>query len=163
PGFWESQTGDKPSDADLLAVQLAALYRFDDAMVANRNAKGQKDFNDKGEVDKLTRTELAAKNLEIRKAAFTGVTEFLTAQKEVGPLGPWIEIEQCYFDVKLGEHLDDVEKRCWKILGDAPPKPEEITDQQRYDQTYAELVAKARQQWFDAMLRQRAFVTAMNL
>ncbi|HEY2882574.1 MAG TPA: hypothetical protein VGJ15_09075, partial [Pirellulales bacterium] len=162
-GFWESQTGDQPSDAELLAVQLPALYRFDDAMVANRNAKGQKDFNDKGEVDKLTRTELAAKNLEIRKAAFTGVAEFLAAQKDVGPLAPWIEMEQSYLDVKLGQHLAEVEKRSWKILGDAPPKPEEISDEKRYNQTYAELLAKMRQQWFDALLRQRAFVTVMNL
>ena len=32
-----------------------------------------------------------------------------------------------------------------------------------YDKTLEELVAQAQQQYFDAVLRQRAFTTAMNL
>ena len=154
------QLTDAADAGDRLMAEVPALYRLVDAMIRNRQAAAEQELHDKGEVDKLTRTQLAAKKAEIRKAARTGVAKRLAeeAAKEKGPLAPWLRIEKAYLDVGLDQNLPGVEVECWKILGEPPPK-------QDLDAEAAEELSPAqiREQFFDSLLQQRAFVTVMNL
>ncbi len=147
-------------EPDQRFVQVPALYRLVDRMIAGRIAAAEQELHDKGNVDKLTRTELAHKKADIRKAARAGVAARLAAAAAAdlkGPLASWLRIERAYLDVQLEQNLAQVEAECWKIMGEAPPKPadpdaaEELTPIQ------------LRQRAFDALLRQRAFATLMNL
>ena len=147
--------------ADRLAVQIPALHRLVDAMLANRQTLAEQQLGDEGEQNKLTRKELAAKKAEFRKAARAGVAARLAAEtaKEQAPLAAWLKIEQTWLDVQLDQNLGHVEQQCWQILGEAPPKTE--PDDADEDDQLSE--PKMRQQFFDAMLKQRAFTTVMNL
>ncbi len=153
---------DADEAADRLGVEIPALYRLVDSMIANRQAAAERELEDKGQTDRLTRTELAKKKADIRRAARAGVAARLAAEigraKPNDPLIPWFSMEQAYLDVGLDQNLGQIEQHCWKILGDAPPKfdPDAEPDEN-------ETAAQMRQKLFDAVLRQRAFVTAMNL
>ncbi len=149
---------------DRLAAEVPALYRLIDAMLANRVTSAEQKLNDQGGQDKLTRQELAAKKAEIRKAAREGLLKrFGEAANQVeGPLAPWLRIERLWLNVQLGQNLAQVEEECWKILGDAPPTPNAATAED--DDKAAELAqSRAMQEFFESMLRQRAFTTVMNL
>ena len=154
------QLSNAPDAGGQLMAEVPALYRLVDSMIRNRQAAAEKELHDKGEVDKLTRTELAAKKADIRKAARSGVAKRLAdeAAKDKWPLAPWLRIEKAYLDVGLDQDLAGVEAECWKILGELPTK-------QDLDAEAAEELppAKIREKFFDSLLRQRAFVTVMNL
>ena len=146
-----------------LRIEIAALYRLDDAMFAARNAKLNQEFRDKGGVDKLTRKELAEKNAEFRKAALAGVAKHLSeladqAAKDKTPLADWFQIEQTWFDVQLEQNFDTILAFCWTKLGELPPKPEANADAIKDIS-----LEKLQQDVLDGLLRQRAFATAMNL
>jgi hypothetical protein len=143
---------------DRLMVQVAALYRLVDAMIANRQASGERQLADQGEQDKLTRKDLAAKKMELRSAAQVGVAARLVemAAKEKGPLAPWLQIEQIRLDVGLNQNLNQVEAQCWKILGETPPKQEEDADEDAEG-------GQGGQRFFDSVLKHRALTTVMNL
>ncbi len=114
----------EPGTTDPLVTEVPALYRLVNSMIANRQAAAKETLHDAGSVDKLTRTELAAKIAEFRKAAREGVAARLASEaaKKPGSLEPWLRIEQSYLDVQLDRNLDDIAARCWNILGEAPPK-----------------------------------------
>ena len=76
---WRDLT-DQAELAERLAVELPALLRLDDAMLANRIALEERKLKDQGEQDKLTRKELAAKRAAIRKAARTGLAARLAKE-----------------------------------------------------------------------------------
>jgi Vault protein inter-alpha-trypsin domain/von Willebrand factor type A domain len=169
-------TAGQDSAEERLSVQLPALYRLVDAMIANRYARADKEFHDSGKVDQLTRTELAKKRAEQTKAARAGVAARLAAEAERGndskgggPLAPWLRIEQAYLDVQLNQHLPEVEKQCWQILGEVPPAADSSADGPRAADATDESdgqspnVAAMQKRLFDALLGQRAFATAMNL
>jgi predicted Zn-dependent protease len=141
-----------------LIQQVSALYRWTDAMLVNRQAAEERKLADAGGVDKLTRQELAKKKAEFKKSARTAVAERLgaAAEKDKTPLASWLRIEQTWLDVQLDQRLAQVEAECWKILGEAPAK---IAD----DDLEVPTPAQQAQRFFDAVLRQRAFVTVMNL
>ncbi len=147
------------SDAEEPVDRLAALHRLVDAMLANRQSLAEQQLGDQGEQNKLTRKELAAKKAELRKATRTAVAARLAAEaaKEQGPLAAWLKIEQTWLDVQLDQNLAQVEEQCWQILGEAPPKLEADADDDDLTDS------RARQQFIDAMLKQRAFTTVMNL
>jgi predicted Zn-dependent protease len=148
-----------PTDepAQRLTVQVPALYQWVDAMLANRRAAAERGLQDAGGVDKLTRPELAKKKAEFTKEARQGVAARLVAaaDKEKGPFAAWLRIEQTWLDVQLDRQLAQVEEHCWQILGEAPVPPA--------DDDVELTSAQQTLQFFDAMLRQRAFVTVMNL
>ena len=121
------------SDADdapaRQAAQIAALYRLDDAMLTNRQAMPTAELRDRGNVDKLTRKELAEKRAEFRKAAVAGLAKRLAdeasrAEKENRPLADWLKIEQAWLDLQLDQNQEKVLAFCWTKLGEAPPKPD---------------------------------------
>lgn len=143
-----------------LVVEVPALYRLVDAMVTNRQTAAEEKLHDAGNTDKLTRSQLASKKAEFRKQAREGVAARLAAEaaKNSGPLEPWLRIEQAYLDVQLDQHLAEVETQCWKILGEAPP-----TENANAEPADELSPLQIQQRVFDALLRQRAIVTVMNL
>jgi Flp pilus assembly protein TadD len=151
-------TADEP--VDRLVLQVPALYRLVDAMLANRQALSQKELNDQGQSNQLTRQQLAEKKAEFRKAALSGVAARLAAEsaKEQGLIKPWLVIERTWIDMQLSENLAQIEEDCWQMLGEVPPKLAADADS---DEEVTE--AQARQRLFDGLLKQRAFTTVMNL
>jgi predicted Zn-dependent protease len=140
-----------------LAVQVPALYRLVDAMIANRNVANEKLLGDSGDSTKLTRTELAKKRAELRKDAMAAIADRLDAeaQDEKNPLTPWLRIEQTWLNVRLDRKLPQAAELCWKILDVAPPAP--VDDEEELEPT------ELQKQFFDRMLQHRALLTVMNL
>lgn len=151
------------------AAQVEALHRLVDAMNHARFKASMTKLLDQGHPEELTRTELAAKQMEFRKAARTGLAdrlreeatkrtgEFDDAKQDGAILRDWLNIERLYFDVILGRNLDEVTAECWKILGDSPPKTPT-------DEELEELETDNVQQLvLNEMLRNRALTTLTNL
>ncbi len=109
---------------EALQVQLPALYRWVDAMLANRQAALLKTFQDAGGQQELTRKELAAKKAEFRTTALkelaTHLAELLL--QEVEPLAVWVRMERFWLLGQLNEGHAETEAECWAILGEVPPK-----------------------------------------
>lgn len=156
-----------------LEVQLPALYRLVDAMLANRQAAAERILSDQGGQEKLTRKELAAQKSEIRRTACLQLATRLSeeAKKEDGLLKNWFKMEQAWLDVQISNDLEQVTQLCWQILGDAPPVPD-ADDVEADDPVlrvvqpdlYAKAVdSKAVLKTFDQLLRDRALATVMNL
>jgi hypothetical protein len=160
-----SQLNDSEEPADVLTVEVPALYRLVDAMIAGRQAHANEELHDQGKTDELTRTQLAEKKIEFAKAAKTAVAERLSkeAEKASAPLSPWLRMEKAYLDVQLNQNYPQVEEFCWQILGETPFKPKEIDEAAIIEMTPESLNAMIRSNYFDAVLRSRAFTTVMNL
>jgi tetratricopeptide (TPR) repeat protein len=160
------ELSDAKESIDRLAVQLPALHRLVDAMLANRQSLAETQLGDQGEQNKLTRKELAAKKAEFRKTAreqlaarLLELAGALLLAKRVPPaddLANWMRIEKAWLDVSLDQNLAQVEELCWQILGEAPPKLMDDSDEELTE-------PQTKQRLFDALLKQRAFTTAMNL
>ena len=162
--------------SDRLAVQLPALHRLVDAMLANRQSLAESQLGDQGEQNKLTRKELAAKKAEFRKTAREQVAArlgeqagILLLQKRVpnaDDIARWMRIEQAWLDVSLDQKLPQVEELCWQILGEVPDVGHVFNVPEEDEDEHVENVlheAQARQQFFDRLLKQRAFTMVMNL
>jgi predicted Zn-dependent protease len=136
---------------DPLPVQVAALYHLTDRMVEARYAALMEKVE---HPEKLTRTELKAKQDEHRKQARTGLADRLRqeAGKHGQALAPWLTAERVYLDVVLGRDLKQAAADCWAVLGDAPPPVQEASPDD--DQSQALL---------DGILRHRAWTTLANL
>ncbi len=152
-----------------LSVQLPALHRLVDAMLANRATWDEKLLHDAGDVNKLTRTELAKKRAESRKASRVAFASRLTAEADKeemakGRLIAWLRMEQMWLDVQLDQNLDKAEEHCWAILGEVPPKPEAVEEEDDDDvEEPAAAGAERMKEAIDGLLKQRAFTTVMNL
>ncbi len=167
-----------PAGAGLDAwAQAAALHRLDDAMLAGRQTKANAALQDKGDVDKLTRTELFKKRAQIRQEAIAGLVERLAAEAKRAEdqkdrLADWLRMEQGWLNVQLSQIVDGGDatakaaqhKRamayrdfCWTKLGELPPKPQENggDDEPTPD--------KIQQALLDGMVRRRAFTSVMYL
>ena len=156
--------------SEQLTVELPALYRLVDAMLANRIASGEKRLHDQGELDKLTRKELAEKEAEIRKTARTELAARLAelARGSDEPMAAWFRIEQVWLDVQLGQNLVEAEAACWQMLGDAPPQLKDDTESDAAEsgpavKDTAAFVSEQKKQFFEVQLKRRAFATVMNL
>jgi predicted Zn-dependent protease len=136
---------------DALYIQVAALYRLTDRMVEGRYAALMAKVE---HPEKLTRTELKAKQDEARKQARTGFADRLRqeAGKRGKALGPWLTVERVYLDVVLGRDLKQAAADCWAFLGDAPPAVQEASGE---DEQSAALL--------DAVLRHRFLTTLASL
>lgn len=147
-----------------LAVQVPALYRLVDAMLANRQARNEKLLRDAGEVNKLSRTELAAKRSEATEDSRLAFASRLAAEADKeeaaqGPLAPWLRMEQMWLDMQADQNLDKVEERCWQILGEVPPKRTDMDD----DEPGVTDDTRRMQDMLDGLLQQRALTMVMNL
>ena len=145
--------------SERMSVELSALHRLVDSMLANRIASGEKNLHDQGELDKLTRKELAEKKAEVRRTARTQLAARLAemADKSDRPMAAWFRIEQFWVDVQLGQKLAEAETACWQILGDAPPKRD---DNDELDELSA---PEQKDRYFEMLLQRRAFATVMYL
>ncbi|HZZ27728.1 MAG TPA: VIT domain-containing protein [Pirellulales bacterium] len=172
-GWWH-QLSTAEDDTARLGVQIPALYRLVDGMITARQAHDEQALHDEGKTDQLTRIELRDKKAEFAKASKAALSDRLAAEATKVenanksdphdlPLLPWLHMEQAYLDVQLNQNLSQVEDFCWKILGDAPPKLKEDSEAELADETADAVLAQLRRNLLDAMLRQRAFITAMNL
>lgn len=157
-----------------IIVQLPALQRLVDAMLANREARDEKLLRDAGEVNKLTRTELSKKRADNRKASYGAFLLRLAAEADKeeaarGPLAAWMRMEQMWLDILLEQNFDKAAERCWVVLGEVPPKLEIVAEEEvdepnenvNVDPRAARM--KHLSETLDGMLKQRALVTVMNL
>lgn len=160
------------SDAnDRLVVEVQALYRLVDAMLANRQRVGERQLSDQGGLDKLTRKELAAKKLEIQRVAHAELAARLQkeSQKTEGSFSSWLLIEQTWIEVKLGQNLATVAEACWKILGDAPPMPRQADADDDdaiaaiVNQSPSAIQANGGPHLLESALKQRALITVVKL
>ncbi len=156
---------DSDEPADVLTAEVPALYRLVDAMIAGRQAHADEELHDQGKTDELTRTQLMEKKIEFAKAAKTAVAERLGAEVEKAsvPLSPWLKMEKAYLDVQLNQNFPQIKEFCWQVLGEVPARPKEIDEAAALEMTPEPLSAKIRSEFFDAVLRSRAFTTVMNL
>jgi tetratricopeptide (TPR) repeat protein len=155
---------------------VEALHRLVDTMLMARFKASMKTLQDEGHPERLTRTELSAKQIEFQKAARTELADRLAvevaersvagsddaaadkpANGTVSILSDWLMIERMYLDVVLGRNLEEVTTECWKVLGDSPPAPlteEQLEELDREDMQRLVL---------EDMLRSRALATLSNL
>jgi hypothetical protein len=165
------ELSDTPDANDRLIVEVPALYRLVDSMLANRQRIGERKLTDQGGLDKLTRKELAAKKLEIQRAGKAELAARLQqeAKKTNGPLSNWLKIERTWIEVKLGQDLAAVAETCWKILGDAPPQPvnhdNDVDDAiiANVEQTPPVVDPKENVRLLESNLKQRALTTVIKL
>lgn len=143
-----------------LLTQLPALLRLVDSLITRRQAWDEQQWRDKGGLDKLTRQEIAKKKAEIAKAAKIAFATRLTqeaAKESNATLAAWMRIERTWLDVRLEQNLPQVAEECWKIMGEAAPKPES-------DEALAKLTPpELRQRSFYRLLKHRAWVTLLYL
>ncbi|MEI8381847.1 MAG: VIT domain-containing protein [Planctomycetota bacterium] len=158
---------------DRLPVQLPALYRLVDAMLANRIAVAEEKISDKGGRDKLTRNEIAAQNKQIRQTALTELSDRLGAEagRVDGPLSDWLSIEQTWLDLQAGRRQPQALQLCWKLLGDVPPKSKHEVDPEDDVRALIEpafpngirIDEKDHKDAISAILHQRALITVFKL
>ncbi len=154
-----------------LTVELPALYRLVDSLLANRIAVGEKSMHDQGNLDQLTRPELATRQTEIKTVARTELSARLAemAGGSGEPLANWFRMEQIWLDVQLGQNLDSAEAVCWQVLGDVPLKQNADTDSDDLEPADPVVedapadVAQQRLLFFDMQLKRRALTTVMKL
>lgn len=164
------QLSSNASPARRLFVQIGSLHQFVDKMIESRIQAANQEFQDKEHPENLTRTELAAKRSEFRKAALTGVAKRLGDYLKANPtkdddisqkeLNAWMRLEGIYLDLQLDRKQKQALKICWDMLGNSPvdttaspddkkdddedvlPNPEEQTEKFMLDQL--ESLRKAR-------------------
>lgn len=146
--------------AERLQVQLPALLRMVDGLIRQHQARDEKQWRDKGGLDKLTRQQIAQKQAEFSKAARIAMATRLAEEvaREPNPtLAAWMRMERVWIDVQLNQRLPEAADECWKILGETPPKPDS-------EEALAELTpAQQLQRGFDNLLRHRAWITVQYL
>lgn len=162
---------DAPDANDRLIVEIPALCRLVDSMLANRQRVGERKLTDEGGLDKLTRKELAAKKQGIQRSGRTELAARLQqeAKKTDGPLSNWLTIERTWIEVKLGQNLGAVAETCWRILGDAPPEQgnqdDDIDDAivAMVEQSLPAVDPKENARLLESNLKQRALTTVIKL
>ena len=116
-----SKLSTDPQAESRLLVQVAALHRLVDRLVAARAAAIMSDVD---HAEDLTRKELAGKQRDADRQAREALADRLTHErgKHGDALAPWLAIERMWLDVQLKRELDKVAGDVWEFLGAAPPK-----------------------------------------
>lgn len=150
-------------------VQVESLHRLTDAMLQARFRASMTNLLDSGHPEDLTRTELAAKQNEFRRAARTGLADRLAAESErrrkgradgdqaAALLDDWFQIERLYLDVSLDRRTQEATEECWRILGDKPSNPLSPDDLDQLDEQSIQI------HLLRDILKRRALVMLMNL
>ena len=157
-----------------ISSEMTSLMRLVDAMLANRIAAAERQLDDQGGQDKLTRKELVLKKAEIRKAARVGLSARLAQEAaknvdeaKIPGLRVGLQIEQYWLDLQADQNVAGVEADCWTILGEIPVVPvikvEEDSPEEVSDDFLVQEELRAQQEFFDAVVRQRAFAMVMYL
>lgn len=164
--FWLlHEMADAADPYDRLEIQLPLLYRWIDAMVANRQTAALKALQDVGGQQELTRKELATKKAEIHTAALQGLATHLAEllPQEVEPLAVWVRMERLWLLGQLGEGFAEIEAACWEILGEVPPKSLDVTEEDEAEEepvpSAEEAEREALKQGFTELLQRRALTT----
>ncbi len=159
---------------DQMSTQMNGLMRLVDAMLTNRVAAAERQLSDQGAQDKLTRKEIALKKADIRKSARTGLAARLAQEavknddeEKIPRLRVGLRIEQYWLDLQVDQNVAGVEAECWKILGEIPVMPviklEEDSPEDVSEDFLVQEELRSQQEFFDAVVRQRAFAMVMYL
>ena len=153
--------------AERLSTVVGALYQMTDRMVQARYDARMQAMEHQ---EKLTRTELRAKQEENMKAARQSSADRLREEmkKHEGALAQWMNAERVYLDVQMGRDLDKAAEECLEALSPLTPNP---SPPQRGrgepDSPLTPNPSPARRgephTHLDEVLRQRFLVTLMNL
>ncbi|HET6425467.1 MAG TPA: hypothetical protein VFG20_17395, partial [Planctomycetaceae bacterium] len=166
------QLSDTPHLHQRLEAQLPLLYRWVEAMVGNRQTVAQKTLEDAGELNKLTRQQLAAKKTEFRASALRSVATHLKEllPQESEPLAAWVRLERQWLLGQLGEELTEAEATAWEILGEVPPAralPKDDAEEMSVDPNAPGVAGNDLDaEWkvvFQDLLQRRALTTVMAL
>ncbi len=129
-----------------LAVQVDALHRLVNQLVAARYAATMDKLLVNDHPEELTRTELRTHRQDALRTAREGLAERLQqeqSRREGDPnpnptpergtphhsdLAEWFHIERLYLDVQLGRDLNKVIGECWEHLGAKPKPPAQVQD-----------------------------------
>ncbi len=141
-----------------LVSWIVRLQQLIDRMLASRQAALLAALKDSNEMERLTRTELAAKTAEFEKTAREGVAARLTAEaakvKEDADQSAWFRMERGWLDTLLGRNEDAVWGECSELLGPAPvriePKGDRTPEQIGHELSLS-------------LLRSRALATCLHL
>src|SRR5205085_5546867 len=109
-----------------LASRVGALHYITDKVLASRYTALYKKVENP---EKLTRTELKAKQEALRKQARTEYSDRLAKDTAVAALADWanwLKMERAYVDALLDRNGKENAEFAWSILGAAPPKPVEL-------------------------------------
>ncbi|MEI8020033.1 MAG: hypothetical protein WCH39_17650, partial [Schlesneria sp.] len=156
-----------------MSVEMTGLMRLVDTMLANRIAAAERQLGDQGAQDQLTRKELALKKAEIRKSARVGLSARLAQEdgksidnEKIPRLRDGLRSEKYWLDLQADQNVANVEAECWKILGEIPVTPVITADDDSpevSDELLLQQELRAQQEFFDAVVRQRAFTMVMSL
>jgi tetratricopeptide (TPR) repeat protein len=143
------QKGATPAEQTI--ERIRALHRIDDRMLQTRREAKNAAIE---HPEKLTRTELAAKQAENARKAMEEYAERLAREeaKHPAPLATWMAAERVWLDVQLNRNLEQAAEFCWKTLDAKLPTIDE-------NSAAAAVVQAA----IDHALRNRCLVMAMNL
>ena len=155
----------KNSPETQLSTQVELAHRLVDRLLAARTEADQKQLQDTGHPEKLTRQELAAKKAGFQQAAREGVAVRLAeeSKKHEGLLGQWLQMERMFLEVRLKNNIEEVAAKCIVFLGDKPPVPRDEEAEADDEATAEELAIEATEDVVRAALRQRALITYANL
>lgn len=153
PNFGEGQ-----ERSTRLTAWIVRLQQLVDRMLAGRKGAAMTALKDSNEAEKLTRTELLAKQAGLENAAREGLVARLASEtakaKEDADRAVWFRMERGWLDVLLERNLDTVWGESWELLGATPTRvepKEDWTDEQLAHQISL------------GLLRSRAWATAVFL
>ncbi|MEW4487161.1 VIT domain-containing protein [Thalassoglobus sp. JC818] len=147
-----------------IQTQVPALKRCVDAMIQNRILKEQSQNQDRGDLQELTRSELAEQQQQAVENSYRGLALSLSRlgeklQSENSVLYEWVELEQIRLNGFLGEKLDASLTKCWEFINDREYLDSLATDFDESTETNEEVWNR----WNDLLLRERALHTVISL
>jgi len=163
-----SQLAAHQGEGDRLQQRVESLQLFVERAIGQRERLLIEQHQLTGQPENMTRTELAQKQAELRRAALLAISDRLKAAITDDSFGRWLHIEQLWLDVSINRHLPAVLRDAWTLLGDDPAagvvnqlaaqNDEELTP----DQQEAELQTTMRH-LLEAGLKWRALATIARL
>jgi len=147
-----------------LVVEVAALHRLTDRMVAARFQERMKAIE---HPEELPRPELRAKQAENLRLAREGFSDRLGREmgKRPRPLAAWMNVERIYLDVVVGRNFKKAAEECWEVLGGGWHGHPARESSEHWRDASATRAAEEDdpQQWIEEALRNRFLLTLCNL
>lgn len=115
-----SQLAANQREGDRLQQRVESLQLFVDRAMAQRERLLVEQHQLTGQPENMTRTELAQKQAELRRAAMIAVSDRLKAAFIDDSFGRWLRIEQMWLEVSINRQLPAVLTDAWMLLGNDP-------------------------------------------
>lgn len=107
-------------EGDRLQQRVESLQLFVERAIGQRERLLIERHQLTGQPENMTRTELAQKQAELRRAALLAISDRLKAAITDDSFGRWLHIEQLWLDVSINRQLPAVLRDAWTLLGDDP-------------------------------------------